>query len=276
VRVTFLGVSTLLFDDGHTAVLTDGFFSRPGAIQTLLGHVRPNRRRIEAALTRAGIDRLTAVFAVHSHYDHALDSPTVAMLTGADLLGSTSTRNIARGADFPEDRFRLVEVHRPIRYGHFELTALPARHSPLDVATGSVDEPLATPARFTAFKTGECFSLHIRHGDRAVVVHGSANFVPGALADHRAETIYLGIGALGKQGDSFRDAYWRETVGALQAHRVVPVHWDNFTRSLDRPLHPMPRPLDDVPSALAWLRQRARAEGVSLTLPVLWQQTALP
>ena len=29
VRVTFLGVSTLLFDDGETRIMTDGFFSRP-------------------------------------------------------------------------------------------------------------------------------------------------------------------------------------------------------------------------------------------------------
>jgi hypothetical protein len=27
---------------------------------------------------------------------------------------------------------------------------------------------------------------------------------------------------------------------------------------------------------MAWLRRRAGAEGVSLTLPVLWQRTALP
>ena len=30
LRVTFLGVSTLLFDDGSTAILLDGFFTRVG------------------------------------------------------------------------------------------------------------------------------------------------------------------------------------------------------------------------------------------------------
>jgi hypothetical protein len=28
--VTFLGVSSLLFHDGESAIMTDGFFSRPG------------------------------------------------------------------------------------------------------------------------------------------------------------------------------------------------------------------------------------------------------
>jgi L-ascorbate metabolism protein UlaG (beta-lactamase superfamily) len=276
LRATFLGVSTVLFDDGDTAVLTDGFFSRPGVVRTFLGRIRPDRQRIDAALARAGIERLAAVFVVHSHYDHALDAATVAQATGAELLGSTSTRNIALGAEFPMDRFRVVEVGRPVRYGRFELTALPARHSPGDIAPGTIDRPLPTPARMIRFRTGPCFSVHIRHGDRTVLVHGSANAVPGALDGTRADTVYLGIGSLGRQDEEFRDRYWRETVTATGATRVVPVHWDDFTRSLDRPLRPFPRPFDDVPSALAWLRERARTENVSLVLPVLWQPTGLP
>ncbi|MBB3084376.1 MBL fold metallo-hydrolase [Geodermatophilus sabuli] len=273
--VTFLGVSTLLFDDGETAVLTDGFFSRPNVLQTLLGHVRPDPGRISAALARAGIDRLAAVIVLHSHYDHALDAATVATTTGADLLGSTSTRNIAIGARFPLDRFSLVVIGRPVRYGRFTFTALRARHSRHDIAPGRIDEPLTTPARMTRFRTGECYSLHVAHDDGAVLVHASANAVPGALTGHRATTVYLGIGTLGKQEDAFRDSYWRETVTAVHARHVVPIHWDDFTRSLDRPLRPLPRPLDDVPAALAWLRRRARAEDVSLTMPVLWEPAPL-
>jgi uncharacterized protein involved in exopolysaccharide biosynthesis len=37
LKVTFLGVSTVLLDDGETALMTDGFFSRPGKLQTFLG-----------------------------------------------------------------------------------------------------------------------------------------------------------------------------------------------------------------------------------------------
>jgi hypothetical protein len=33
---------TLLFDDGKTALLTDGFFTRPGKLRTLLGRVAPD------------------------------------------------------------------------------------------------------------------------------------------------------------------------------------------------------------------------------------------
>ena len=37
--VTFLGVSTLLLDDGRSALLTDGLFSRPPMARVALGRI---------------------------------------------------------------------------------------------------------------------------------------------------------------------------------------------------------------------------------------------
>ncbi len=99
--VTFLGVSTLLLDDGEHAVMTDGFFSRPGLLRVALRRLAPDARRIDAALSRAGVDRLAALAPVHTHYDHALDSAAVADRTGAVLLGGASAAQIGRGAGLP-------------------------------------------------------------------------------------------------------------------------------------------------------------------------------
>ena len=46
--VMFLGVTTLLFDDGETAILTDGYFSRP-AFATL-ARLEPNSAVISSSL----------------------------------------------------------------------------------------------------------------------------------------------------------------------------------------------------------------------------------
>ena len=54
--VTFLGVSSLLFEDGESAVLTDGFFSRPSLLKVSVRKIGPDVTRIEASLARAGID----------------------------------------------------------------------------------------------------------------------------------------------------------------------------------------------------------------------------
>jgi L-ascorbate metabolism protein UlaG (beta-lactamase superfamily) len=268
----FLGVSTILLDDGDTALLTDGFFSRPGLLRVRFGRVRPERARITAALRQAGISHLDAVFVVHSHYDHALDAPEVAAATGARLIGSASTRNIARGHDFPDERFELVAIGKPLPIGRFRLTALPARHSPGDLAPGQLDRPLHSPARATDYKTGDCYTLHVRHGERELLIHASAHSLPGALDGHRADTVYLGIGALGKQNEAFREEYWDRLVTATGARRVVPIHWDDFTRPLDRPLRPFPAFFDDFTTTMAFLTRKAERTGVALALPVPGQR----
>jgi L-ascorbate metabolism protein UlaG (beta-lactamase superfamily) len=99
LTVMFIGVATLLFDDGETAIMTDGYFSRP--TQNELRSITPDRAAISKALKRAGVTSLAAVIPVHSHFDHALDSPIVAMETGALLVGSSSTANIGRGQGVP-------------------------------------------------------------------------------------------------------------------------------------------------------------------------------
>lgn len=273
LRAAFLGVSTILLDDGQSAILTDGFFSRPPVVRLLTGRVRPNRARIAAALRRFDIARLDAVFVAHSHYDHALDSAIVAGKTGARVIGSSSTRNIARGQGFPDDRFDVVVPGEPFDVGSFRLTALPATHSPGDVAPGAIERPLREAARVREYRTGECYSLHVRYGGRELLVHASANVRPGALDGYQAETVYLGVGALGKQDEAFRAAYWNALVTKTGARRVIPVHWDNFTVSLDRPLRPLPRFADNFSATMEFLTRRAAAEGVTLELPSLGLRT---
>ena len=48
VSVTFLGVATLLVSDGETALLTDGFFSRPPKTSVFFGRIAPTPTRSPA------------------------------------------------------------------------------------------------------------------------------------------------------------------------------------------------------------------------------------
>ena len=60
LSVTWAGVTTLLIDDGVSAVLTDGFFSRPGLLTVATCPLRSSRRRIESGLERPGAGRPAA------------------------------------------------------------------------------------------------------------------------------------------------------------------------------------------------------------------------
>ena len=104
VTATWLGVTTLLFDDGETQILVDGFISRPTLFDSLMGRpVSCDAPMINYAINEYGIHRLAAIIPAHSHYDHAMDVGAIANRSSASILGSESTANIARGYGVPED-----------------------------------------------------------------------------------------------------------------------------------------------------------------------------
>lgn len=274
LTVTFLGVSTVLVDDGSSALLTDGFFSRPGLRQVLLGRLAPDPARIDACLRRADIDRLEAVLPVHTHYDHGLDSAAVADRTDALLVGGESAANIGRGQGLAEDRIRVVAHGEQLTVGAWTVTALVSEHCPPDRFPGTIDEPLVPPARTAAYRCGEAWSLLIDHGPtgRSVLVQGSAGFVPGVLAGQSAEVAYLGVGQLGIQPEEYLRSYWSETVRAVGARRVVLLHWDDFFRPLDQPLRALPYAGDDLDVTMRLFSELAGEDGVALHLPTVWQR----
>jgi L-ascorbate metabolism protein UlaG (beta-lactamase superfamily) len=272
LRAKFLGVSTLLFEDGETAILIDGFLSRPSLVRTLARQIAPDRDVIRVSLARAGITKLAAVIAVHSHYDHAMDSPVVATETDALLVGSESTANIGRGAGLADDSIHVIKDGDRLTFGKFAVTTIRTQHFPHGMAMGEVTAPLVPPARATAYLEGGSYSLLVEHSGRTILVQASAGFLPGALRGRAADVVFLGLTGLSTRDDDYRDGYWREVVDAVGAKRVIPIHWDDFTLPLDRPLEAMPSLLDDIPSSIRFLLERAQDRGVDIRMAPAWQR----
>ena len=274
LRVRYAGVATLLFDDGETAWMTDGFFSRPTFRQVAFGRIEPDADAIATQLSRLGVTRLAAVVPVHSHYDHAMDSPIVAQRTGALLVGSESTLNIGRGVGLPEERMRLAKPGEAMTFGKWTIRFIASRHSPTPFTDGvsveTIDAPLKPPARATDWREGQTWSLHIEHASgRRMLVQGSAGYVPGSLAGLQADTVFLGTGTLGRKPAAYKAAYWEEVVRRVGAKRVVPIHWDAFWVPLDQPLEPMPYLADDFAQTMADLRAFASRDGIELRIAPL-------
>jgi len=270
LRLRFAGVSTLVFDDGETVWMTDGFFSRP-SLGRLLGRIAPDRARVQRELDLLGVKSLAAVVPLHSHYDHAMDSPLVAQLTGAQLIGSPSTMNLGRGAGLPATALREVKPGDVIKLGRFTLTFFAGRHSPTPWSDGvsreDIEAPLTPPALANAWREGQVWSLLVEHEGRRLLLQGSAGFVPGALQGLRAEVVFLGVGTLGKKSEAYRQAYWAEVVRSVGARRVLPIHWDDFWLPLDQPLQAMPYLFDDFGRTMTDLQQRAMQDKRELRLP---------
>ena len=274
LSVLWMGVATLLVDDGSSALLTDGYFSRPGLARVAAGRVAPAPARVDGCLARAKVSRLGAVIPVHTHIDHALDSALVAERTGALLVGGESAANVGRGHGLPDERIVVAHSGEPITLGAYDVTLVESHHCPPDRFPGTIDAPLTPPVKASAYRCGEAWSalVHHRPSERRLLIQGSAGFVRGALAGHRADVVYLSVGQLGLRPRSYLIDYWTETVRAVGARRVLLIHWDDFFRPLSKPLRALPYAGDDLDVSVRILDELAAHDGVALHLPTVWRR----
>jgi L-ascorbate metabolism protein UlaG (beta-lactamase superfamily) len=274
LSATWMGVATLLLDDGSSALMTDGYFSRPSLAQVAGGKLSPSPARVDGCLARADVSRLEAVVPVHTHIDHVMDSALVADRTGAQLVGGESAANVGRGYGLPEDRLVAAVSGVPIELGAYEITLVQSQHCPPDRFPGVISEPLTPPVKVSAYRCGEAWSTLIQHrpSGRRLLIQGSAGYVKGALDGYRAEVVYLGVGQLGVQPRSYMSDYWTEVVRAVGARRVILIHWDDFFRPLSKPLRAFPYVADDLDVSIRLLDELAAQDGVTLQMPTVWRR----
>ena len=260
VTFTWFGVTTLLFDDGETQILVDGFISRPSLIDTAINrNVANDAPMINYVLNEYVIRRLAAIVPVHSHFDHAMDIGAIANRSSASIIGSETTANIARGVGVPEDQIIVAEEGGEFSFGNFTVTLVPSVHAPVGLRgaiplPGTVDEPLQIPAPITAWREGGSYSIIVAHPEGTTIVQGSAGFISGALETIQADVVMLGVGLLEGLGRDYAEAYWQNLVTATGAKRVFPVHFDDYTQPLGTIRLP-PKLLDNFANTALWLQE---------------------
>lgn len=288
VKVTYLGTSSLLIEDGSTKLMVDGFLSRPGVPSLLVLGVETDTGRVIRALKWASVDSVSAVFVAHSHYDHALDAAYVARYTKARLYGSPSTLNTGRWAGLDTSSAKRFEPGKLMEFGDFHVTVLHASHSPQKKLIADAGQHIlkqipeltkdSTPARVkqSRYREGGSYDLLIRHGALTILVKPSANWVPGVLDGVQADVVFLGVGTLGAQDTSFQRAYYEQTVGKVRPRLVIPIHWDDPTAELSEQLEANPRILDDVETTFDSLIARTRRGNIGFGILQGYASVVLP
>ena len=257
VTATWLGVSTILFDDGETQLLLDGFISRPGLVDGLLMRpVASDAAMINRVMHDFDMRRLAAIIPMQSHFDHAMDVGAVANRSSATVLGSASTANIARGAGVPEDQILVAEENQVYEFGSFRVRLVPTPHAPIGwrgttPLPGTVDEPLVQPQPISAWREGGSFSVVVEHPQGTALAQAGAGFIEGALDDVAVDFAFLGIYGLSSLGIDYAESYWQAMVTVTGATSVFPVHFDDLTRPFGD-IVPAPRILSDIEEIADW------------------------
>jgi L-ascorbate metabolism protein UlaG (beta-lactamase superfamily) len=282
VTVTWLGVTTLLIDDGETQILIDGFFSRPSLAEVLFGlAVENDAAQIDYAMNEFRMRRLAAIIPVHSHYDHAMDIGAIANRSSASILGSESTAQIARGAGVPEDQITVIDGTTSFQFGNFNVTLRPIGHAPIGwrgsvPLDGIIEEPLTMPQPVSAWRMGGAYTIIIEHPQGTALVQGSASYKKYELQDVSADVVFLGVGQLDGLGRDYAELYWQHTVTATGSHSVYPIHFDDFSKPFGEITLP-PRIINNFERTAEWLLEfRSRWDtDASLFMPEFGKPIAI-
>jgi L-ascorbate metabolism protein UlaG (beta-lactamase superfamily) len=190
ITLTYLGVAGWQLDAGAVTVLADPYFSRPADFDAPLV---PD----EAAIAAHAPPRADLVFVGHSHHDHLLDAPTVALRTGAQILGSATTAHVARASGVPDDRIITVKGGEDFAMDGYSIRAIPSLHSAIGdkhIFGAALAAPPTLPMPASGYAEGGTFGYLVRVGGHEVLFLSTANFIERELEGLRPDVAIVGVG----------------------------------------------------------------------------------
>jgi L-ascorbate metabolism protein UlaG (beta-lactamase superfamily) len=225
VELTYLGTAGWQIRAGDVVVLLDPYYSRVPWPKDG-GRIAPDA----AAIARHAPARAALVLVSHSHWDHLLDAAEVAKRTGAQVVGSASTVNYARGSGVAEDHVIPVRGGEDYAFGGgLSVRVIPSLHSALRGKHWADDEVIRVgakpPMTLDEFHPDRTFAFLVRIGGRELLFVSSANFIERELAGLTPDVL---IAAPGLR-EEIHDYSCRLVRAAGQPKLVLATHFDEFT-----------------------------------------------
>lgn len=233
LTIRYLGVSGYEVTDGTTVVLLDPTPTRPPPLALLTGPLEPDEAYGATLCPRADF-----ILVNHTHFDHALDVPAIALRTKAVVLGSPSTVNLALSRGVPADHTRVVKPGDHLTLGTFTVDVRSSRHT--DIAgisqpMGGVVAPDAGPLWFWQFKLDETLAYRLEANGTSIWFHPTSTFAKGELGTPAAATLVVGV-----TGEKQTRAKIDGLLEEAKPLRVLPTHYDNFFQPMQKGLAAMP------------------------------------
>lgn len=247
LTLRYTGVAGYEVTDGETVILMDPVVTRPSTWAFVLEPVVPDVETVKAVFPEADY-----VLVNHAHHDHAADAATIALTTGATVVGSPSALNLARAEGVPEGQLMPVPLDGPVRLGTFEIRAARGRHAPYfgihGIMAGEISAEPAETRYGWQYRQDGVHVFHLAGGGTTLLFHPPCDYIGDRLPP--ADTVIFGIAGR---------PLTAETVQRLRQHsrpaRLIPTHWDNFFQPRSKGLSWLPMiDLDGVRAILDPIR----------------------
>src|SRR6266436_9965016 len=243
VTLLWLGTAGWEISDGTTVILIDPYVSRifgpqpPGRIPYARtpGDARPvygwdDVATPDVAAIDAHAQRANFVLVTHTHYDHVLDVPHIALKTHATVIGTESTENVARAYNVPEEQLITVRGGEDYEFGVFSVKVIPSLHSALGhkryFSSEKAREGMKAPLTLLQIHPeGGTLAYLLRFHGSQILVFGGMNYIEREMEGIRPDVVLVGAGSSRREIHDYTGRLMR----ALNyPPLVLPTHWDNF------------------------------------------------
>jgi L-ascorbate metabolism protein UlaG (beta-lactamase superfamily) len=257
VSLAYLGTAGWQITNGKAVILIDPYLTRakyrspnddvspddPRPLVTVNSVVEP-----DTALIDAHIQRVDYIFLTHTHPDHSLDMPYIARKTGAKVIGTESTANVARAYGLQDLQIQIVKGGEDLKFEGFSVQVIRSVHGifrkPAHAQTATppplVPGGLKAPLRFGQRVEGGTLAFLLGIGGHRILVFGSMNFIESELKGSRPDVAL--IGAMPER-NNIEDYTLRLMRVLANPPLVIPTHWDRFNVPYDVSQEPAVRRL---------------------------------
>lgn len=240
VQLTHLGAAGWEITDGERVVLLDPYLSRVrvtgqfGTYTTpaLAGDTRPvfgpdDDLVPDTAAVDAHVTRADFILHSHSHFNHTLDMPYIARKTGATVIGTESTTNLARAGGVPESKVITVRGGEDYEFVGFSVRVIPSLHSALNgkhfFDSRVVPRDFRGPRRLGSDVEGGTLAYLLRVGGYQILWFGSMNYIEREVQGLRPDVAMI---AAARQRLEIHH-YTARLMRALGYPKLVfATHWD--------------------------------------------------
>ena len=235
VSVRWFSVTSLVLEDGETKIMFDPMFTRAGIKHWLmLSELRSDEELVKQVIKDNGLEKIDALFASHSHYDHVIDAPMFSKHTGGTFYVDESNERIAKAYKEPKIKTSRIDNLKSIQVGKFTITPIKRTHSPIirwmnfEFLPGPVPEDFNFG--FYDYHMGDTWFYYIDHPEGKILVdQGSEPFLDNLKPfTDKVDVVIQGI-ANRRNDDVILEGY----VKALNPKIFIPTHFDNFFFGFD-------------------------------------------